>query len=120
MTHLNRFASHRFDCPEGFYVKGSSDVNTTYFNATCLSTGVFETTDKTCELIPCTQAAINSTMATQPNFALAGQVRLITHASGNIPPATSVFFSCDDQSYVSAVSVCPGLSNRILHRNKAA
>ena len=45
-------------------------------------------------------------MATQPNFDRIGptDIKLVTHASGNIPPATSVFFSCDDQSYVSAVS----------------
>ena len=47
----------RFDCPEGFYVAGSPDVNTTYINATCLDTGLFETTSETCELIPCTQVS---------------------------------------------------------------
>ena len=45
----------RFDCPAGFYVKGSPDVNITYINATCLDNGLFETTTETCELIPCTQ-----------------------------------------------------------------
>ena len=47
----------RFDCPAGFYVKGSPDVNITYINATCLDTGLFETTSETCELIPCTQVS---------------------------------------------------------------
>ena len=41
-------------------------------------------------------------MATQPNFDRTGptDIKLVTHASGNIPPATSVFFSCADNSYV--------------------
>ena len=47
----------RFDCPAGFYVKGSPDVNITYINASCLDTGLFETTSETCELIPCTQVS---------------------------------------------------------------
>jgi hypothetical protein len=84
--------THRFDCPDGFYVDGEAD-DITYLNSSCLPEGVFETSVNMCKLLPCRDDDINNLTQSQPDI-LDPATLMTTISSGDIMPASSIYFNC--------------------------